>query len=182
MGLIELLAVSIALGSDAFSVAICIGMGGATPPQKLRLAAGFGSFQFLMPIVGIISGNALGHIFGHVAAYIGGALLISLGALMIIRTIRSGFHCPPFDHSSVLSLIAVSVGVSIDALAVGLGIGLSQVREVFTTCSVIGVTAFAMTTAGFEIGERVGKLVQNRSALLGGLILVAIGLRIIIKA
>ena len=182
MGTPELLALSVALGSDAFSVAICIGLSGATTPQRLRLAAGFGGFQFLMPIAGILIGARLGHLFGHVAAYLGGAILVALGAIMIVRTIRTGFHCPPFIHDSLLALIVASVGVSIDALAVGLGVGLSAAQGVFTTCSVIGVTAFAMTLTGFEIGDRIGRVVQNRSAIVGGLILIAIGGRIILQA
>lgn len=182
MGLLELLTLSIALGSDAFSVAVCIGLGGATASERLRLALGFGGFQFLMPIMGILIGRELGTLFGSLAAYLGGGILVCMGAFIVYRSIRYGFHCPPFNHSSALSLIGASLGVSIDALVVGFGIGLFGTKQVLMTCSIIGITAFAMTTLGFEIGERVGKIVQNRSTILGGIILMVIGARIVIQA
>ncbi|MDO8587043.1 MAG: manganese efflux pump [Armatimonadota bacterium] len=182
MGLFELIILSVALGSDAFSVAVCIGLTGATGAERLRLATGFGGFQFLMPIVGIIIGQRLGHVFGDVAACVGGGILVCMGAIIVLRTVRSGFTCPPFNHDSVLSLMIASIGVSVDALVVGFGIGLFSAKAVLTTCSVIGLTAFAMTSIGFEIGDRIGRLVQNRSAVLGGLILIAIGARIIVQA
>jgi len=181
MGNVELFTLAVALGCDAFSVAVCIGLGGATPPQRLRLALGFGGFQFLMPIIGIFAGARLGRSFGVVADYSGGAILILMGAVIVIRAVRSGFTCPVFNHSSLLSLFTASIGVSLDALVVGFGIGLFSARAILTTCSVIGVTAFAMTSVGFEVGNRIGRLVQNRSTIVGGLILIAIGARVIIS-
>jgi putative Mn2+ efflux pump MntP len=179
MGNVELLTLAVALGCDAFSVAVCIGLGGATPWQRLRLALGFGGFQFFMPIIGVIAGERLGRSFGVVADYFGGAILILMGAIIIVRAVRSGFTCPVFNHSSVVSLVSASVGVSLDALVVGFGIGLFSAKAILTTCSVIGAMTFAMTTVGFEVGNRMGRLVQNRSTVVGGLILIAIGAHVI---
>lgn len=180
MGIIELITLAVALGCDAFSVAVCIGLGGATTRQKLRLAFGFGGFQFLMPIVGVFAGQRLGRSYGIYADYTGGAILILMGAVIVIRAVRSGFSCPVFNHSSLMSLFGASIGVSLDALVVGFGIGLIGARAILTTCSIIGVTAFAMTSAGFEVGERIGRVVQNRSTVVGGLALVAIGAHIML--
>lgn len=184
---LELALLAVALGSDAFSVAVCVGLAGATTRERIRLATGFGAFQFLMPIVGLY----LGHFFAQVsifgravdqyAGYLGGGLLILLGLVMIIRTVKEGVHCPPFIHKSFVALVVASVGVSIDALAVGFSLGVIGARLLLTV-AVIGATAFAMTLAGFEVGNQVGRFVQNRAAILGAVILIAIGVRIIFAA
>jgi len=184
LSIIELGLLSVALGSDAFSVAICVGLAGATAKERLRLASGFGGFQFLMPIIGLYIGHFFGrqHIFGRdvdeFAVYVGGGLLVFLGVMMIVRTAREGFHCPPFIHTSFFALLGASLGVSIDALAVGFSLGVLRAKLLLTV-SVIGVVAFLMTIAGLEVGNQIGKVVQNRAAVLGGIILVAVGLKIL---
>lgn len=174
---------SVALGSDAFSVAVCVGLAGATARQKLRLAAGFGVFQFLMPIAGLALGTLFGRMAGAVASYIGAGLLIALGIAMIWRTLSTGFHCPPLIHRSFLALLTASLGVSLDALAVGVGYGLSLSQTPIVTASVvIGIVAFLMTVAGAELGGQVGKMLQHRAPILGGAILVALGVRVLLGA
>lgn len=182
MGVFELILLSIALGSDAFSVAVCVGMQGATVPERVRLASGFGLFQFLMPIAGLFIGRWFGRTVGDVAGYVGGSLLVLLGIIMIYRTIKDGFHCPVYIHTSTLALLSASLGVSLDALAVGFGLGTVSSNSILITCSVIGVIAFTMTGIGLEIGNQIGKYVENRAAIAGGIILAAIGLRIILAS
>jgi putative Mn2+ efflux pump MntP len=182
MGIIELLFLSVALGSDAFSVAICVGLAGATIPERVRLAAGFGLFQFLMPIIGLFVGQWFGKATGDVAAHIGGGILVALGLIMIYRTAKDGFHCPSYIHTSTIALLSASVGVSIDALAVGFGLGALNSQNIVMTSSVIGLVAFTMTGVGLEVGNQIGKIVQNRAAIAGGVILVAIGARVILRS
>ena len=67
----SLFVLALALGSDAFSVAVCVGLAGATQRQKVRLAAGFGAFQCIMPMTGLLVGTRFGEIAGDWAAYIG---------------------------------------------------------------------------------------------------------------
>jgi putative Mn2+ efflux pump MntP len=179
-GIGALLLLAVALGMDAFSVAVCVGLAGATWRQKLRLAAGFGVFQFLMPIIGLALGSVFGRMVGAVANYIGGGLLSALGIGIIWRTLAVGIQCPPLLHRSFLALIMASLGVSLDALAVGVGYGLGvrQVRIV-PASAVIGAVAYLMTIAGAEVGGQVGRLVHQRAPLVGGAILVALGIRII---
>jgi len=175
IGLLLLLAV--ALGSDAFSVAACVGLNGATVRQKMRLAAGFGLFQFLMPIMGLAAGQAFGSLAGAIAAYIGGAVLVGLGGLMIWRALSVGFQCPAMVHESWLALLSASVGVSLDALAVGVGYGLGvRQADIVLASAVIGAVAFLMTFVGVEVGVQVGKRIQRRAPILGGAVLVALGI------
>lgn len=179
----SLLMLAVGLGCDAFSVAVCVGLEGATVRQKLRLALGFGAFQFLMPIIGLAVGHVFGAFAGIVATYIGGVVLIGFGAAMVWRTLSCGFTCPPLIHKSFLALITASIGVSIDALAVGFGYGMG-VREakIVSDSTIIGVIAFVMTITGAELGGQVGRVLQQRAPIVGGVILVGLGARVIIGA
>jgi putative Mn2+ efflux pump MntP len=180
-GVGALLLLAVALGSDAFSVAVCVGLEGATWRQKLRLAAGFGVFQFLMPIIGLALGSTFGGMAGAVSSYIGGGILAALGVGVIWRTLAVGIHCPPLLLQSFVALVMASLGVSLDALAVGVGYGLG-VREVRIVLAsvVIGAVAYLMTIAGAELGGQVGKAVHQRAPLVGGAILIGLGIRILV--
>jgi manganese efflux pump family protein len=177
----ELLVLAFGLGCDAFSVAICVGLAGATMREKIRLASGFGAFQFLMPIAGLAVGHYLGGFAGTITSYIGGALLVGLGVAMIWRTLSCGFTCPALIHTSFLALVTASIGVSLDALAVGFGYGMSIKHSGIVSDSlVIGITAFIMTMIGAEVGGQAGKVVQHRAPVLGGIILVGLGAHVIL--
>lgn len=178
----SLLMVAVGLGADAFSVAICVGMAGATSRQKVRLASGFGAFQFIMPIAGLALGTVFGRIVGSYASYIGGVLLITLGGTMVWKAMFEGLHCPPMIHNSFLALVAASLGVSIDALAVGVAYALSvKGISIIPASAVIGIVAFGMTVAGVEIGGQVGKVLHRRAPLVGGLILILLGAIILVN-
>ncbi|MBI2844899.1 MAG: manganese efflux pump [Armatimonadetes bacterium] len=180
-GIGALIPVALALGTDAFSVAVCVGLSGATTGQKIRLAAGFGTFQFLMPITGLAFGSLLGQIVGEIASCIGGAILVVLGVTMVWRTISVGFHCPPIIHRSIAALVTVSLGVSLDALAVGIGYGLGVGQIPIVHASVIiGVVAFLMTALGVELGGQIGKTLQHYAPVAGGTVLILLGVRIAI--
>jgi putative Mn2+ efflux pump MntP len=129
-----------------------------------------------MPITGLFIGGLFGRVAGTMASHIGAGLLILLGIAMIWRALTAGFKCPPLLHRSLPALAAVSLGVSLDALAVGVGYALSaRGVSIIPTSTVIGVVAFGMTIAGAEIGSRVGVFAQHRAPVLGGAILVALG-------
>jgi putative Mn2+ efflux pump MntP len=167
---------AVALGCDAFSVAVCVGMTGATARQKLRLALGFGIFQFIMPIGGLAFGTLIGAAANSIAAYIGGGILIILGFIIIRRAFKQDIQCPPFIHVSTWALITASIGVSIDAFAVGAAYKMSAKNmHILPASIVIGIVAFLMTIIGAEVGGQIGRTLQHRAPLVGGIILIAIG-------
>lgn len=187
LSIAEIALLAVALGSDAFSVAVCVGLAGANSIERIRLATGFGSFQLLMPVVGLYIGRLFSQIsiFGRevdqFAGYVGGGMLILLGLFIIVRTIRDGVHCPKFIHKSLVALIAASIGVSIDALAVGFSLGILGTKLLLTVI-IMGAVAFIMTIVGLEVGNQAGKYVQNWAAVLGGMILIGIGTRLLFVA
>lgn len=169
----ELIVVAIALGTDAFSVAIVAGclIDRISFRPIFRLSFHFGLFQFLMPVIGWLGGAFLSDFAGGAARYIASSLLALVAIKMFIEAVghkEEQIECK--DISRGLSLISLSVATSIDALLVGLGIGLMD-RTIMFEAFVIGIVAAAMTTVGYFIGRRVSALVGERAEILGAIAL-----------
>jgi len=177
----EILAVAVGLAMDAFAVSIGIGTTrearGARP--IFRLAFHFGLFQFLMPVLGWGVGSAFATAIAAVDHWVALALLSFVG----VRMIRSGLA--PADNprrpnpSRGWTLVMLSVAVSIDALAVGLSLAMLNVRIVYPSV-VIGVVTGALSWLGLALGHRLGQRLGARMEIAGGLLLIAIGVRILL--
>jgi manganese efflux pump family protein len=184
MGWMSLTAVALALAMDAFAVAIATGLAldPMTRRHVFRLAFHFGLFQALMPIIGWLAGNAV-HIyiaaFDHwvafgLLAFVGGKML--WGALQEQRRERVA----PNDPTSGWSLVLLSVATSIDALAVGLSLAMIG-SPIIVPAVVIGIVAGVLTTVGMLLGRHVGTMWGKRVEVIGGTILLAIGVKIVIE-
>ncbi len=184
MGWLSLLALACALAMDAFAVAIVTGLTVSPLGRRhvLRLAFHFGLFQALMPALGWLAGSA---VHRHVAAFdhwVAFVLLAFVGA----RMIRGAFHSKrdgrgaSSDPTSGWTLLALSVATSIDALAVGLSLGVVGARIVLPAI-VIGVVAAAFTAVGMLLGRRIGSAWGDRVEVIGGVVLIGIGVQILLK-
>jgi len=177
------LIIAIGLGMDAFAVALAVGcrLPKLTFRPLFRLSFHFGLFQFLMPVIGWYGGTQIQehiHGFDHWLAF---GLLAFIGAKMIRESFGSDDDCAQRpDPTRKWSLIALSLATSIDALAVGLSMAFLQI-EIWTPSVVIGVVAAAMTLVGMVSGRRLGARFGRRMELIGGLILIAIGLKIVVE-
>ncbi len=184
MSLIDILMIAIALAMDAFTVALAVGLhlsarGGVAPRQYFRLSFHFGLFQFLMPIVGWAAGTTVRQYietFDHWIAMI----LLSYVGVKMIREARKLDEYTREDPTRGVSLIVLSVATSIDALAMGLSLALLGVGIVYPSV-VIGVVAAAFTFTGLNLGRRFGVKWRSRIAVLGGIILIGIGLKIVLE-
>jgi len=176
-----ILLIAVALGMDAFSVAVGIG---ATRHRVsltsiLRLSASFGIFQFFMPIVGWLGGVTIAAYIDSYDHWIAFAVLLYVGGKMIHESFRGEEDpAPGQDPTRGVTLIMLSVATSIDALAVGLSLAVMKTPILYPS-AVIGIVAFVMTAVGMLFGERLGKMFGRRVEALGGLILVGIGLKIL---
>ncbi len=184
MDLLSIIVVAVALAMDAFSVSISCGIVIAAPDfrQYFRLAFHFGLFQFMMPIIGYFCGKYLeGYIktFDHWIAF---GLLLFIGLKMIHEALsREEESCRRVkDPSRGWSLIVLAVATSIDALAVGLSLGVLG-RPILFPSVIIGVVCTLFSVIGISIGRRVGPLVGKRAEAVGGVMLVAIGVKILIE-
>ena len=184
MGLLELLILGLALGTDAFSVSVAVGTKRLKWPVVAKLTLLVGSLHILMPLLGIKLGQLLHHLFGHyyfkstidkISEGIGAGVLMILGMVMIHdNLVNNEQPNDGFDLYGV-SLFIVAVSVSIDALSVGFSLSMLQAKLV-GSCLVLGLIAGAMVLAGLLVGQKMTKLV-DKAELLGGLALILLGLK-----
>jgi putative Mn2+ efflux pump MntP len=172
-----LMALSMAM--DAFAVSLCSGVkigSGARP--AFRLAFHFGLFQALLPVVGWLFGNTIEPLVKDYDHWVAFALLAFVG----VRMVRSGLGQVEEefqqDPSRGWTMVMLSVAVSIDALAVGLSLGLLGVA-IWTPALVIGLVTGALSLVGLRIGSRFGKRWGKPVEILGGLVLIGIGAQIV---
>jgi putative Mn2+ efflux pump MntP len=185
MNFFLVLAVAFALAMDAFAVSVGISLRpkGLTNKQTFRMAFHFGLFQFTMPLLGWQATRSilLGLIepFDHWVAF---GLLLIIGAKMIFEFFRASTETrnSQEDQTKGFSILMLSVATSIDALAVGMSLAALQVTILYPA-AVIGVIAFLMTILGTRIGPLLGRLVGRGAELLGGLILILIGVKILLE-
>ncbi len=168
---------------DAFAVSIGVGLNATVvgPRMTVRLAWHFGFFQFFMPVVGWLAGISVAQWIGGVDHWIAFGLLAAIGGKMIYEAFGGDEETRlTKDPTRGASLVLLSVATSIDALAVGLSLALLGVR-IWYPAVVIGLVAFAFTAAGLHLGRRFGSLFGRRVEILGGLILIGIGIKILLE-
>jgi putative Mn2+ efflux pump MntP len=170
---------AISLGCDAFAVAITAGMQGITARRLFRIAWHTGFFQFFMPIIGYGLGTGLAEVVGRISRFAGGIFLGVIALHMLIEGIRGfrGPHIPkPRDLTRGWSLIAISFATSIDALVVGVWLGMSG-GELMFPCVIIGLTAGIMATLGMLLGSFLSNKIGVFANLFGGLALFILAIR-----
>ncbi len=178
----EIILIALGLAMDAFAVALAAGASGRTGGARavFRLSFHFGLFQFLMPVVGWFGGSIVASRIAKFDHWVAFALLGIIG----VRMVKSGLGPPERsrlgDPSRGWSLLLLSVATSIDALAVGFSICMLRVN-VWYPAAVIGVVAAAMTLVGTKLGCRLGNRLGQRMEILGGLVLLGIGTRVLIQ-
>jgi manganese efflux pump family protein len=175
---IFLIAVSMAL--DAFSVCLAAGslleMQGPRP--AFRLSFHFGLFQFIMPVLGWLAGETVEPLIRDVDHWVAFGLLAFVGARMIQSAWRGAGTETLGDPSRGWTLVLLSIAVSIDALAVGLSLGLLGIL-VWYPAIVIGAVTSALSLIGLRLGGGFGRRLGKPVGILGGLVLIAVGLRIV---
>jgi putative Mn2+ efflux pump MntP len=168
---------------DAFAVAIATGivLGKVSGRQTFRLAFHFGLFQFLMPVVGYLAGMTVERYIRGYDHWIAFALLGYIGGKMVYEGFRGAGEEGDGgkDPTKGMSLVVLSVATSIDALAVGLSLGVLRSEAIVYPGVVIGVVACTFTAAGLHLGKRLGTVFGKRMEVVGGLVLVGIGLKIL---
>lgn len=193
MSLFELVVLSAALGTDLFSVAIPIGMNGVRWRVILRSAAVFAAFHIAMILGGYYFGHWLGTVVDHVGTYhidwpaaavqdwasaFGALMLAGIGAHMVkenlSRTVRSGAG----HRLQGMAIVGVAVGVSVDALAAGVGLGMMDV-DLIKLSLILGSVIFAVAVTGLVLGRRLGRLIGERAELVGGCVLVVLAVHIL---
>lgn len=181
MSFSSILIIAIGLGMDAFSVAIGVGATSRilSACSVFRLSFSFGLFQVIMPIAGWLAGMSVANIIADYDHWVAFILLAFVGGKMIVESFNEETEVHVTDPTKGIVLLMLSVATSIDALAVGLSFAFLKI-PVFYPSIIIGIVAFFMTMVGMLFGEKLGNVIGKRVELLGGLILIGIGVKILI--
>jgi putative Mn2+ efflux pump MntP len=181
LGFLSILLIALALSADCFTVALSgsihIKTDSFTP--ILRTAVMFGAFQTIMPALGWIAGRTVVNFISGYDHWVAFILLALVGGRMIWESFRHEDGKKPIDISKGILLVTLAVATSIDALAVGLSFAFLKVN-IAIACVTIGVVAFGVTIAGFTLGRKVRTWLSKYAETIGGIILIAIGLRILL--
>lgn len=174
---LTLLMIAFALGMDAFSLGIGVGMVGIRLREILRVSITIGLFHIAMPILGIAIGAYLSDLVGDIAVSFGGGVLMLLGLHMLWNGFGKG------DQKGVMrttgfGLLLFAFSVSLDALTVGVSFGLMEVNKILAI-SLFGLMGTAMSYCGLLLGRSVGGWLGDYSEIIGGLILIGFGLKFV---
>jgi len=179
--LLSLLLVSVSVGLSNFAGAVGIGLSGINVRTRIRVGIAFGFFEALMPVLGLLLGEAVAGFFGHYGKYVGGAILILTGAYTVIQARMTANEQKVRMPRSVRmqSLIITALALSIDNLAVGFALAVYHVDIVLAGLT-FGVVSILMSLLGLELGHRLGKRVEAWSEEIGGGVLILVGVAIAI--
>ena len=175
--LITIFMMAIALGMDALSLGVGIGIRGIRLLHVLRISLLIGLFHVLMPILGIFTGQYLGSLLGRVTGYAAGGLLLLLGGHMIINSYRGGV-AKMIDYRAWGGMLLFSLSVSIDSFSVGVSLGMFK-SDLLLTVLIFGIIGGLMSMIGLLLGRRVSDKLGHYGEALGGAILLAFGLMFI---
>lgn len=180
MDLFTVFFIAVALAMDAFTVSVAAGVVITKNRAKiaLTLAICFGIFQAGMPITGYLAGIAISDFVTLWAPWIGFLLLFAIGAKMCYEGI-TGVDEKQTDYTSPVIILILSVATSIDALAVGLGFAVLG-TPILVPAMIIGIVTLILSLTGFYGGSLAGKKIGSKAEILGGIILILIGLRILL--
>jgi putative Mn2+ efflux pump MntP len=181
MSFLELFLIAIGLSMDAFSVSICKGLTTKRFSWRMALVCGlwFGGFQALMPTIGYFLGAQFQEMIEAYDHWIAFGLLFLIGANMIREAVwgkkEEGENSGALDFKTMFLL---AIATSIDALAVGVSFACIQVK-LWSSVLVIGLTTFVFSVLGVKIGNVFGSKYEKSAGVIGGIILILIGLKIL---
>jgi manganese efflux pump family protein len=182
-GVIPLLLASAAVGLSNLAASIGIGVGGVNARIRLRVGVVFGAFEAGMPVVGLLIGQGLATEAGLVVRWPGAILLMLIGALGVVRSLRARRVNPPSADATApamipprgtLRLLASGLVLSMDNLVVGFALG-TYGTGIAVGAIVIGAVSVVMSLAGLELGGLIGRWASRRSEQMSGMILILVG-------
>lgn len=181
MDLIELFLIAVGLSMDAFAVSVCKGL--AMPKCTFKKAAivglWFGGFQAWMPAIGYILGAQFQEAIASIDHWIAFVLLALIGGNMIHEALDNDEE--EADASlDVKTMFLLAVATSIDALAIGITFAFLKVNIIPAVCF-IGIVTFIISFAGVKIGNVFGARYKNKAEIVGGIILILLGLKILLE-
>ena len=178
---ISLMLIAVGLSMDAFAVSVNDGVTARRfhVTRPLILALFFGAFQSIMALAGWSVGAWASPLISAVDHWVAFGLLTAVGGNMLYESTKTN-RKPLDDSLTICTLLALSVATSIDALAVGVGFACLR-ASILDPAVIIGITTFVLSLVGVYLGRVMGKLAGNRFELLGAVILLVLGMKILVE-
>ncbi len=180
MDIVTILGLAVGLSFDAFAVAIT--GGAAIRPlrfrQAMKIAFAFGIFQAMMPLIGWAAGLTLEQYIRDYDHWVAFALLALIGSRMIYNAFAGRQEEDRHDILKLTTLLLLAIATSIDALAVGVSFALINV-DIYKPVILIGIVTFLLSLLGVYMGNRLGSFFEKKIEIVGGIILILIGARIL---
>ena len=179
MSIFGIIMLAVGVAMDAFAVSICKGITIKDSVNKKAVIAGtwFGTFQGLMPLIGFFLMDRVDHYLSGIKEYIIFGLLAYIGISMIVETLKND----EIDSSlGFKEMLILSLATSLDALSVGMTISLMEINVYFAV-SIIALTTFLFCFIGVKFGNKFGDKYKNKAQIVGGVILIVIGLKILLE-
>jgi putative Mn2+ efflux pump MntP len=182
MTFIELLLIAIGLSMDAFSVSVCKGLTTKRFSWRMALICGlwFGFFQALMPVIGYFLGAQFQEMIEAYDHWIAFGLLVLIGVNMIREALSKKEEESTNGALDFKTMFLLAIATSIDALAVGVSFACIQVK-LWSSVLIIGLTTFVFSVLGVKIGNVFGSKYEKSAGIIGGIILILIGLKILLE-
>ncbi len=181
MDIINIITIAIGLAMDALAVSIAsaIKLGKVKPMQVLRMAGSFGLFQCLMPIAGWFLGRFLADYIAAFDHWIAFTLLAFIGLKMFFEKPEE-IENNVSDPTKGLELLMLAIATSIDAMAVGFSFAVLK-HGILWPSVIIGLVTLGLSSLGMLLGVRLGRYCQKIAGKVGGVVLLAIGLKILLE-
>lgn len=172
--IITLLMIALALGMDAFSLGIGLGMNGLLAGPMARLSLLIGFFHVMMPLIGIGMGQVLSSMMKNIASILGGGMLLFLGTSMLIHVLKGEEEAKQAKIHTWTGILMFSISVSMDSLSAGFSLGLFQ-ADIILALILFGSSGLFLAFFGWWLGKSVGGWIGQYGEILGGLILILLG-------
>ncbi len=183
--MLEAIFTGISLAMDALAASVAMGTAERERfvlPRMAAVAGAFGAFQFMMPVAGWAGAGRAADLVGACGSIVAAGLLFLVSGKMLLDARRGGGgETPPSMRLTWRSLFIMSLATSIDALVVGAGYACRGSKSILSDAAVIGIVTFFISLAGCVAGRRLGAVIGGRRCeLFGGLVLAAIGVKILL--
>ena len=181
MGFLEIVFSAIGLAMDAFAVSVCKGLSmfKMNWRKAFTIAIYFGFFQMIMPLLGFLLGMSFSEWIKAIDHWIAFFLLVFIGGKMIKESSDKTENVDDKVDFKTMSILAIAT--SIDALAIGITYAFLEVKNCMFSFLLIGIITFFISLLGVKIGNKFGNQYGNKAEMIGGLILIFIGIKILIE-
>ena len=182
MNLFSLILLGVGLSIDSLAASITTGACSKNIKFKyiIKVASFMAVFQGVMPLIGWLIGSSFKNMIEDYDHWVAFILLLGIGGKLIYDGLSNSPNKSDINIKNNMLLVGMSIATSIDAMIIGVGFGLIEIN-IWLAMLIIGITTFIFSIVGVFVGEKIGNKINNGIEIFGGLVLTAIGLKILLE-